>query len=58
MSLEEVQCALFAAFDIRNAMSHADKRKPTENDNYGDSLDLIIEVLEKIETHIGLRLVI
>ena len=49
MNLEQIQNALFAAYDIRNAMSSADKRKPTENDNYGESLALIIETLEQIE---------
>ena len=49
MNLEQIQNALFAAYDIRNAMSSADKRKPTENDNYGESLALIIETLEQME---------
>jgi hypothetical protein len=52
MKLEEVQCALFAAFDIRNAMTSAEKRKPTDNDTYGESLDLIIEFLESLETEL------
>jgi hypothetical protein len=49
MNLDEIQNALFAAYDIRNAMSNADKRKPTENDNYGESLNLIIQFLEQLE---------
>lgn len=49
MKLEEIQIALFAAYDVRNAMSSADKRKPTENDSFGESLDTIIETLERIE---------
>lgn len=49
MNLEQIQNALFAAYDIRNAMSSADKRKPTENNNYGESLALIIETLEQAE---------
>ena len=52
MKLDEVQCALFAAFDIRNAMTSAEKRKPTDNDTYGESLDLIIEFLETLETEL------
>jgi hypothetical protein len=50
MKLEPIQNALFAAYDIRNAMSNAEKRKPTDNDTYGESLDLIIETLEILET--------
>jgi len=49
MQLEQVQCALFAAYDIRNAMSSADKRKPTANDNYGQSLNQVIDFLEALE---------
>ena len=50
MKLDEIQNALFAAYDIRNAMTSADRRKPTDNDTYGKSLDLIIKTLETIET--------
>jgi hypothetical protein len=49
MRLAEIQNALFAAYDLRNAMSNAEKRKPTENDTYGKSLALIIEKLEILE---------
>lgn len=49
MLLEQIQIALFAAYDIRNAMSDKDKRKPTDNDNFGDSLDNIIQTLEYVE---------
>jgi|LakMenEpi03Aug12_release.lakeMendotaPanAssembly.Ray.scaffolds.fasta_scaffold2993344_2 hypothetical protein len=52
MRLDEIQNALFAAYDIRNAMSNAEKRKPTDNDTYGESLDLIIETLEILETEL------
>jgi hypothetical protein len=52
MRLDEIQNALFAAYDIRNAMSNAEKRKPTDNDTYGKSLDLIIETLEMLETEL------
>jgi hypothetical protein len=49
MKIEEIQIALFAAYDIRNAMSSADRRKPTENDSFGESLDTIIGTLERVE---------
>lgn len=52
MKLEPIQNALFAAYDIRNAMSNAEKRKPTDNDTYGESLDVIITSLERIEAEI------
>jgi hypothetical protein len=52
MRLDEIQNALFAAYDIRNAMSNAEKRKPTDNDTYGESLDLIIKTLEMLETEL------
>ena len=52
MRLDEIQNALFAAYDIRNAMSNAEKRKTTDNDTYGKSLDLIIETLEMLETEL------
>jgi hypothetical protein len=52
MKLEPIQNALFAAYDIRNAMSNAEKRKTTDNDTYGESLDLIIETLEMLETEL------
>jgi hypothetical protein len=52
MKLDELQCALFAAFDIRNAMTQAERRKRTDNDSYGESLDLIIEFLEALEAEI------
>jgi len=52
MKLEPIQNALFAAYDLRNAMSNAEKRKPTDNDTYGESLDLIIDTLEMLETEL------
>ena len=52
MNLEQIQNALFAAYDICNAMTSADRRKPTENDNYGESLDLIIQFLEQLEQEV------
>ena len=52
MNLEQIQNALFAAYDIRNAMTSADRRKPTENDSYGESLDLITQFLEQLEEEV------
>ena len=49
MKLEGVQNALFAAYDLRNAMTAADKRRPTENAPFGESLDEVIEYLEQLE---------
>jgi len=50
MNLEEIQNALFAAYDLRNAMTTEEKYQPTENDSYGESLALIIQTLENLET--------
>ena len=52
MKLVDIQQALFAAYDIRNAMSSADRRKPTEGDNVGTCLDEIIQTLENLEAEI------
>jgi hypothetical protein len=52
MKLVHIQQALFAAYDIRNAMSDADRRKPTEGDNVGTCLDEIIQTLENLEAEI------
>jgi len=49
MDLEQVQIALFHAYDIRNAMTAADKCRPTENDNFGESLAQVISFLEALE---------
>jgi hypothetical protein len=49
MKLEDVQQALFNAYDMRNAMSSADKRKPTENEPMGVCLQEIIDFLEELE---------
>ena len=32
MNIENLQNALFAAYDLRNAMNSEDKNRPTEND--------------------------
>jgi hypothetical protein len=49
MKLEDVQNALFAAYDLRNAMTSADKRRPTANENFGKSLAEVIEFLVGLE---------
>jgi len=49
MKLEGVQNALFAAYDLQNAMTSADKRRPTANENFGDSLTEVIEFLVGLE---------
>ena len=50
MRLDEIQNALFAAYDIRNAITEADRSVRTEGESVGASLDLIIETLEILET--------
>jgi hypothetical protein len=52
MKLVHIQQALFAAYDIRNAMSDADRRKPTEGESMGECLDEIINTLENLEDEI------
>jgi len=52
MKLDEIQNALFAAYDLRNAMTTEEKYQPTENDTYGESLALIINTLENLEAAI------
>lgn len=50
MKLEDVQKALFSAYDLKHAMTNADRRRPTENAPFGKSLDEVIEFLETLET--------
>lgn len=52
MKLEDVQNALFAAYDISNAMTSADRRRPTENAPMGESLQEVIDFLISLETKI------
>jgi hypothetical protein len=52
MKLEDVQNALFAAYDISNAMTSADRRRPTENAPMGESLQDVIDFLISLETKI------
>jgi len=50
--LEQIQIALFAAYDMNNAMTDKDKRKHTDNDTFGESLRIIIAELVDIERQI------
>jgi hypothetical protein len=52
MNLEQIQVALFAAYDLRNAMTSADKQRPTENETFGDSLGEVISFLESLESEV------
>jgi len=49
MKLVHIQQALFAAYDIRNAMTNADMRRPTEGESMGECLTEVIEFLEVLE---------
>jgi len=49
MKLVHIQQALFAAYDIRNAMTNADMRRPTEGESIGECLTEVIEFLEVLE---------
>ena len=49
MTLETIQSALFCAYDLRNAMTSEDKCRPTENDNFGDTIAELIAHLEALE---------
>lgn len=49
MNLEKIQIALFAAYDIKNAMNKSMRAFPTANENFGETIDEIIEILEQIE---------
>lgn len=50
MKLEHIQQALFAAYDLRNAMTSADMKRPTENESMGECLTEVIEFLEALES--------
>lgn len=52
MKLETIQKALFAAYDIRNAMTDADMKRPTEGESMGECLALVIGTLENLEAEI------
>lgn len=53
MKLDDIQSALFDAYDIRNALSDKMKNRPKDNDGtditIGDCLDDIISTLESLE---------
>jgi len=49
MKLVHIQQALFAAYDIRNAMTNADMCRPTEGESMGECLTEVIEFLEVLE---------
>jgi hypothetical protein len=49
MTLETIQSALFCAYDLRNAMTSEDKRRPTENENFGNTINELIGYLEALE---------
>lgn len=49
MKIEDLQNALFAAYDLRNAMNSEDKNRPTDNDTFGESINEVISFLENLE---------
>ena len=53
MKLDDIQSALFDAYDIRNALSDKMKNRPKDNEGtditIGDCLDDIIGTLETLE---------
>ena len=53
MKLNDIQSALFDAYDIRNALSDKMKNRPKDNEGtditIGDCLDDIIGTLETLE---------
>ena len=49
MKLVHIQQALFAAYDIRNAMTSDDRHRPTEGESMGKCLDEVIDTLEQLE---------
>lgn len=50
--LERTQIALFAAYDLRNAMTSYDMNRPTENETMGDCISSVIEFLEHTEMYL------
>lgn len=49
MKLTHIQEALISAYDLRNAMTDADLKRPTECESMGDCIKEIIEFLEDLE---------
>jgi hypothetical protein len=56
MKLVNIQQALFAAYDLRNAMTNADMRRPTQGESMGECLTEVIEFLEFLETETEINL--
>lgn len=56
MKLVNIQQALFAAYDLRNAMTNVDMRRPTEGESMGECLTEVIEFLELLETETETKL--
>tara|TARA_R110000868_G_scaffold260493_3_gene518664 strand:- start:2280 stop:2456 length:177 start_codon:yes stop_codon:yes gene_type:complete len=53
MKLEDVQIALFAAYDLSNSMIVMGLgSRPTENDTFEESIAVIIDFLISLETQI------
>ena len=55
MKLVHIQQALFAAYDLRNAMTSEDMRRPTEGESMGACLTEVIEFLELLEIETEIR---
>jgi hypothetical protein len=53
MKTEQIQNALFAAYDLRNSMTNEDKARPISEasfgETFGSNLDELIEFLEQLE---------
>jgi hypothetical protein len=57
MRLDHIQVALFAAYDIRNALSKEMKKLPADRDGteytLGESIDDVIAFLETLEAEVS-----
>ena len=54
MNLEQIQIALFDAFDIRAALANSVKRQTMDNGaTIGATLDALIEFLEALEEEVA-----
>lgn len=56
MKLDKIQIALFAAYDIRNALTPEElgREKDEEgSDTIGESLQMVIEFLEDLEIEVA-----
>jgi hypothetical protein len=53
MNLEQVQIALFDAFDMRDALASSVKRQKMDNgETIGEALDNLIQFLESLEEEV------